>query len=54
MCIRDKKNTFGHPSNEALSLLAGIGTEIYRTDLGGDIKVILTPSGIKRIEPYLK
>lgn len=52
--ISSGKNTFGHPSNEALSLLAGIGAEIYRTDLGGDIKVILTPSGIKRIEPYLK
>lgn len=52
--IQTGKNTFGHPSNETLSLLNGIGAEVYRTDLCGDIKVILTPRRMKRIEPYLK
>lgn len=34
------KNTYGHPSSEAISLLEGIGAHIYRTDKEGDIEVV--------------
>ena len=51
--ISSGKNAFGHPSNEVLALLSGIGAEIYRTDLCGDVSVTLTPQRILRVETYL-
>lgn len=34
------KNSYGHPSSEALKLLADIGSRVLRTDKEGDIEVI--------------
>lgn len=34
------RNSFGHPSQEVLSMLAGVGAAIHRTDKEGDIEVI--------------
>ena len=41
------KNSYGHPSKEALSRLADIGSQIFRTDLQGIIKIILDGGKIK-------
>ena len=32
-------NSYGHPTQEALSRFAAIGAEVYRTDLCGDITI---------------
>lgn len=34
------KNTYGHPSQEALNLLDAVGTQILRTDKVGDIEIV--------------
>lgn len=41
------KNSFGHPTKEALSRLASVGSQIYRTDQGGIIKLIVENNKIK-------
>ena len=38
-----KDNTYGHPSENVLSRLSDVGSEIYRTDLNGD--VVITSDG---------
>ncbi len=35
------KNKYGHPSDEVLKYLESIGSQIYRTDLSGNIKVVV-------------
>lgn len=35
------KNTYGHPTKEALSRMALIGAQIYRTDTDGTIKILV-------------
>ncbi len=35
------KNSYGHPTNEVLSRLASAGSQIFRTDLNGTIKLII-------------
>lgn len=39
------KNSYGHPSREALELLKSAGSAIYRTDISGDIEV--TSDGLR-------
>ena len=34
------KNMYGHPSQEAISLLQSVGSQIHRTDKEGDIEVV--------------
>lgn len=34
------KNSYGHPSPEAMAMLQKIGTEIHRTDKEGDIEIV--------------
>jgi competence protein ComEC len=34
------KNTYGHPSNEAVRMLQNAGSEVLRTDQKGDIEVV--------------
>lgn len=34
------KNRYGHPTKEVLNRLENFGVKLYRTDVGGDIKVI--------------
>jgi competence protein ComEC len=41
------KNSYGHPTKEALSRLAEIGSQVFRTDLQGIIKVINNGGKIK-------
>lgn len=41
------KNTYGHPTPAALGRLANIGTQIFRTDLNGTIKMIFDGAKIK-------
>ncbi len=41
------KNTYGHPTKEALSRLASISPQIYRTDLNGLVKIIIDNGGLK-------
>jgi competence protein ComEC len=41
------KNSYGHPSKEALNRLADIGSQVFRTDLQGIIKIILEDGKIK-------
>lgn len=40
-------NDFGHPAPETLSLLNGSGVRVYRTDLSGDIAVVVGRSGYR-------
>lgn len=35
------KNSYGHPTKEALSRLGNVGSEIFRTDLAGFVKVFV-------------
>ncbi len=35
------KNSYGHPTNQALSRLADAGSQIFRTDLAGFVKVFV-------------
>ena len=35
------KNSYGHPTSEVLSRLANIGSQVFRTDLNGTLKLIL-------------
>ena len=34
-------NTYGHPTDEALRRLVGMGAEIYRTDRQGSVSIVL-------------
>lgn len=34
------KNTYGHPSQEAMNLLTAVGSKIVRTDSAGDIEIV--------------
>ncbi|MFA5084254.1 MAG: MBL fold metallo-hydrolase [Candidatus Paceibacterota bacterium] len=35
------KNSYGHPTKEALTRLASIGAQIYRTDSNGTVKIVV-------------
>ena len=41
------RNSFGHPSREALSAYAERGARIYRNDAHGAVTVYLTPWGVR-------
>ncbi|OGY62251.1 MAG: hypothetical protein A2745_01820 [Candidatus Harrisonbacteria bacterium RIFCSPHIGHO2_01_FULL_44_13] len=41
------KNSYGHPTKETLSRLADIGSQIFRTDKDGTIKVAVESESIK-------
>lgn len=41
------KNSYGHPTKEALGRLANIGSQIYRTDENGIVKLVLDRNKIK-------
>ena len=40
-----KNNNFGHPNDEVLGRLTSLGTKIYRTDLNGEITIIVKNEG---------
>ncbi|MBU5427139.1 DNA internalization-related competence protein ComEC/Rec2 [Tissierella pigra] len=48
-----RNNLYGHPRNEVLERYISYGTEIYRTDTMGRIKVVLNKGDIK-IESFIK
>jgi competence protein ComEC len=39
------KNSFGHPSAEAIGMLQSVGSVIHRTDMEGDIRVVSDGQG---------
>lgn len=39
-------NSYGHPRQEVLDALAGIGSKVYRTDQNGDVEATVTPDGV--------
>ncbi len=41
------KNSYGHPSAEALAKLTSVGTDIHRTDKEGDIEIVTDGKGWK-------
>ncbi len=43
-------NSYGHPADGALTRLAAIGAEIYRTDELGDVMITISPDGTYRTE----
>lgn len=45
-----EKNTFGHPSEEVLNRLEEVGSKIYRTDLYGEIEIIVNAKGKIKIK----
>lgn len=46
-------NTFGHPNGEVLERLENLNTEIYRTDLYGEISVIVNKNGRIRVKTFI-
>ena len=42
-----KDNSYGHPHEEVLAILAKYGTNIVRTDLNGDIKFLCNFQSLK-------
>ena len=45
--IQVGKNTYGHPTPEAMSRLGEVGAKIYRNDLNGNIEIISDGKNIK-------
>lgn len=41
------KNSYGHPTQEALANITASGSQIYRTDQDGTIRFVITASGVK-------
>ncbi|MCL5017568.1 MAG: MBL fold metallo-hydrolase [Patescibacteria group bacterium] len=41
------KNSYGHPTKEVLNRLADVGSQVFRTDLQGIIKIVLDAGKIK-------
>ena len=48
----EKNNKFGHPNEEVIERLEKIGSKIYRTDLMGEIKIVVNKKG--KINIYKK
>ena len=46
-----KDNLFKHPSNEIIEKLENIDIKIYRTDLNGEIEIIINKSGKFNVKP---
>lgn len=42
-----KNNNFGHPNNEIIDRLKNVGSKIYRTDLDGEIQILVSKGKIK-------
>ncbi|MEK7553609.1 MAG: hypothetical protein AAB504_02920 [Patescibacteria group bacterium] len=40
------KNSYGHPTDEVLNKLASIGSQIFRTDQNGTIKIVISENEI--------
>lgn len=43
------RNSYGHPTHEALSRLAAVGAKVFRTDVGGSVS-FLVDNGVVKIE----
>jgi competence protein ComEC len=41
------KNRYGHPTKEALSRLASVGSQVYRTDENGIVRIVIERNRIK-------
>jgi competence protein ComEC len=41
------KNTYGHPSRDAINILTSVSSQIYRTDKDGDIEVVTDGQGMQ-------
>ncbi len=48
------KNSYGHPTEEVLNRLSMIGTQIFRTDQDGTIKLIINDRGINIFKRGIK
>lgn len=42
-----ENNSYGHPKQQTLDALSGVGAQIYRTDIMGMVTVIATPFGFE-------
>ncbi len=49
-----KNNAFGHPSEKTLVNLKDINCKIYRTDLNGEISIIVEHNGKIKIQKFIK
>ncbi len=41
------KNSYGHPTKDALGRIAAVGARIFRTDLDGTVKLLIDGEGIR-------
>lgn len=41
------ENSWGHPTEEVLGRLSAFGTEIYRTDLDGNVKILIDDGNLR-------
>lgn len=49
-----KKNSFGHPNNEIIERLEKSNIKIYRTDINGEISIIVNTKGIIKIKKHIE
>lgn len=49
-----KDNKFGHPNNEVLEKFKKYGSKIYRTDINGEIDIIVDKKGKIMVNKFLK
>lgn len=49
-----ENNTFGHPNGDVLERLESLGTDIYRTDMGGEITITVNSTGKVKVKKYIK
>lgn len=48
------QNSYGHPTNQVLNRLNDIGSKIYRTDLDGDVKLVINGEKIRIFKAAVK
>lgn len=49
-----KNNTFGHPNTYVLERLKKIGAKIYRTDLYGEISIVVKDEGKIKVRKFIE
>ena len=47
-----KNNRFGHPNEEVIKRISSMGTNIFRTDLSGEIKISINKKGKVEIKSF--
>ena len=49
-----KENKFGHPNLEVISKIESIGSKIYRTDMDGEISIVVDKKGRVKLKKFIE